>query len=212
MATVEDLVNRVAKLGLGEDEPDATEQALYLSFIQSVHDRVYGEVAKSYPTALLDSQEVEVTDGEGELDPAPFIIMQVTDTDNAKILEPTDLLTLEQENPDLDDTGTPDRFYVQGNMIGLDTDADTTLRVRHIPMPSTLTLTTELSALFIPAPFVDLLLWGAITQLAYDERDKGLVVEAQLCMKMYDQFFDPFWTWLAQSQPKQPLYVKACLP
>lgn len=212
MATVQDLVNRVAKLGLGEDEPDAAEQALYLSFIQASHNQLYGEVAESDVTTLLDSEDVTVTNGSGALAARPFIIKTVVDIDNKRALDPTDVLTLVKERPLLDATGKASRFYQKANAIKLDTNDSITARVWRMPMPQALTLTTNLSDLYIPEPYVDVLLWGALLQLAYDERDKGLVVEMQLCARMYDTFHGGFWNWLVKNQVREDLFVKPCMP
>lgn len=214
MPSIAEMIDKVAKLGVNEDTPDATLRAIYLGYIQSTYNEIYGEVAKNYPTMLLQNQTVALTSGSGTLGTRPFIVDAVFNTDeSSRQLEPTDLRTLRNLYPSMDATGFPSFFYISGFSTIKAYPADnSTLSVDYIPNPETLVDgTTGEADLIIPVPYQEMLVWGALRYLAYDERDKSVGAELGIVTAMYEKIKGDFLFWLKNYQVRKSISVQGYL-
>jgi len=214
MPSIAEMIDKVAKLGVNEDNPDATLRAIYLGYIQSTYNELYGEVAKSFPSMLLATQSVTLSSGAGTLTTKPFIVVNVYNTDEgSKPLEPTDYNTLRTLYPSLSNTGFPSYFYMSGfgTIKAYPTDGST-LSVDYIPNPTTLVdgTTTE-DDLIIPVPYQEVLVWGALRLISIDERDKAVGTELPIVNSMYEKLKGDFLFWLKNYQVRESVSVRGYL-
>lgn len=211
MPTVSSLLDSVKSLALvGSGNADDT--ARILRYMNMVYSEAYRVTAVSYPTLLLTSENVTITSGSGTLTAAPFRIERVKDTSNNEILKPTTRLDIEDLYPALDDTGAPAWYFVEGT-DGLRTYPvnSGTVQVRYIPRAGTLTSASAESDIKIPPEFHDLLLWGTLVYMAYDERDKSTGAEVNIAQSKYEIALNDFKTWLAFRQTGPKVRTKAVL-
>lgn len=201
----------MAKLGVNEDNPDVTERAIYLGYLQATYNELYGEVAATFPSALLALQNVTLSSGVGTLNPRPFQIVSVVDTtNNYGFVQPTTFSDYEATNPQLTPDSNPSWYWQEGlSNITTNSAANNVLRVSYIPNPGTLVDgTTGESDLFIPVPFQDVLLWGAMRYVRMDESDKMVGPELQSSATMYEVLKGNFFYWLKNGQVRQQTHAK----
>jgi hypothetical protein len=170
--------------------------------MQSTLNELYGEIAELFPTRLVTTQTVTITSGAGTFGTTPFIIRRVRDTGNSSTeLQPITLEDLDDRYPLLDSTGNP-AYYYQTALATINTypTNTTTLKVYYIPNPITLTTSTTETQLFIPAPYQEVLMWGALRLLMLDERDKAFVVSLQAVSAMYDKLSGDLKEWAQRQQ------------
>jgi hypothetical protein len=213
MPAIADMITKMAKLGLNEDNPSIALQTTYLTYIQSTWLELYGEMAKAFPSRLLASQTVTVTSGTGALSPIPFIMVSTRDVGNnlAKLQNIT-YSDLEDISPTLAVTGAPSYVYTTANnVIKTYPINSTSLRVTYVPRPIDLSLTTAEDDIPVPPPFQEVLMWGGLRLLNLDERDKNVGGEIQLAETMYQRLRGNFFSYLEQSQLGVDVRVKGYL-
>lgn len=207
------LIERVANQSLsGSASGDADATAMILGWIQSAYDEVWSQVATEFPTLLETTQSVTVTAGIGTLSPWPMSIGSVYDTTNKTFLTVTSFAEAEEADPELDNTGIADRYYVtQGTQLNLNAKSDIVARVRYVPFAGTLIGNGVESSIRIPPQYHDVLEWGALRYAAYDERDKGVAIELQATQTMFDKRLKDFLEWLRIHQPQPEARVQGYL-
>lgn len=204
MASVDDILTIVkdqSLVGAG----DATDDARVLRYLNLVYKQVYRETAESYPQLLLSSQSITQSNGSGTVN-SHYRIVSVKETGSNTFLKARTLPELEDEYPSLDDTGTPTRYYLDGlttiKTYPLD---NSTISVRYVPSPADLSSGGAESTIKIPPTFHDILIWGTIYYMAFDERDKSLGAEIGIAQAKYDMALNSYRRWLLMSQPRKPL-------
>lgn len=209
MPSITNIISMMAKLGVNEDSPDAALRSIYLTYVQSTYNEVYGEMASTFPTRLRATQDVTLVNGVGTLAVAPYQIIAVYNTsNNFAEVNPTTLDDQMEATPALADAGLPSSYWQDGLMTikGYPLD-NSTLRVLYIPNPSTLTESTLESDLVIPVPFQDLLTWGAMRYLRIDESDKQVGGELASCALMYEKLKGNLFYWLKNGQVRKTINV-----
>ena len=206
VSTLLETVKDLALVGAG----DAADDARVMGYMNHVYNEVYRRTAKIYPTLLLTSENVTMVSGAGTLSAAPHTIEHVKNTSNNKLLEPVNLLELEDMNSDLSATGSPSYYYMTGTTAINSYPADNaTLKVRYIPQSSTLETTTPESGIKIPPMYHDILIWGTLVYLGYDERDKASVQEVNTAQSKYELVMNDYLNWLNFMQPQEKRRTKA---
>ena len=204
MAAVDDILTIVkdqALVGAG----DATDDARVLRYLNLVYKQVYRETAESYPQLLLSSQSITQASGSGTVS-SHYKIVSVKETTGNTFLDPYTLPELEVEEPSLDATGTPNRYYLDGlTTIKTYPIDNSTILVRYVPSPSDLASGGAESTIKIPPAFHDLLIWGTLYYMAYDERDKSVGAEIGISQAKYDMALNSYRRWLLMSQTRKPL-------
>lgn len=203
MPTVSDLLDTIQDLAL-VGSGNSADDARVMRYMNLVYKEVYRRTAQQRPTLLLTSETVNITSGSGTMAATPFSVSLVKDTgnDNNK-LKPTTLPELEDEYPALDDTGAPAWFYfTSGTAIKTYPVNSTTLSVRYVPSVGTLTTTSAEADIKIPPEFHDVLLWGTLVYMAYDERDKSMSGEVNTAQSKYEIALADYQSWLMYGQTK----------
>jgi len=182
------------------------------AYFNTAYRDIYEKVAERYPWFVQDVQEVAVVDGEGEFETQPLHILSVYDLNGKRFLDPTDIATVEQQDPEFISSGNPSHFYV----LGFETlcswpQNDTTLRVRFTPNPSVLSNESAESDIKLQPVHHDVLIWGTLALLAYDERDKVVSAELAYTQTELDRAQDRMWRWFDAHAPKQKKQVRSYL-
>ncbi|TGT42778.1 hypothetical protein [Mesorhizobium sp. M8A.F.Ca.ET.165.01.1.1] len=202
-------VKELALVGVG----DGSDDDRLLRYMNLVYKEAYRRTAAIYPTLLLSQNTVTITDGAGVMSDIPFKVESVKDSGNGnRLLSPTTLPNLEDCHPNLSDVGSPSWYYFTGaKAIATYPVNSTTVKVRFIKSSGTLGVNDAENAILIPAEFHDLLIWGTLFYLAYDERDKAAGPEVQIAQSKYEIALADFTTWLTQNQPGPSKQTKAVL-
>jgi hypothetical protein len=202
VADILTIVKNQALVGSGSTADD-TRIMLYMN---RAYSEIYRETAKDYPQVLLTLENVALTSGAGTLTEAPLKIMSVRETASYNFLEPRTILEIERESPTLGDTGVPTWYYMTSRTAikGYPVD-NSTLAVRYVPSAGTLTSTSVEADVKIPPEYQDLLIWGTLLWMAYDERDKGFGTEIGTCQAKYESSMEAYKRWLMLSQPREKL-------
>jgi hypothetical protein len=184
---VDKLVTMVARLGTSEASPSVTRKAELLDYVNISYARLFQEIKQSGRHLLSATEIVAVTNGVGTLAANHAFILSVRDTGNgSRHLTPTDVEAVELEDPEDNNTGSPDRYYLTGlKTLNLWPRNTTTAKVRSVPMPTDLISGGDESTILIPPPYHAAIVWGAILWAVFDERDKGFNVEASLARQEY---------------------------
>lgn len=206
---VDKLVTMVARLGTGESSPSATRKAELLDYVNIAYGRLFQEIKQSGRHLLSSTQDVTVTAGVGTMNGNHAFILSVRDLGNSsRHLDPTDVEEVELLDPEDDNTGTPDRYYLTGlNTLNLWPRNTTTAKVRSVPMPTDLAIGADESTILIPPPYHASIVWGAILWAAFDERDKGFNVEVSFARQEYTREKGALIGFL-ERQSKRKLAVK----
>jgi len=206
---VDKLVTMVARLGTAESTPSSTRKAELLDYVNIAYGRLFQEAKQAGRHLLSATQEVTVTDGVGTLNGNHAFILSVRDLGNAsRHLTASDVEEIELLDPEEDNTGSPDRYYLTGlNTLNLWPRNDTTAKVRSVPMPTDLSLGADESTILIPPPYHSAIIWGAILWAVFDERDKGFNVEVSFARQEYAREKGALIGFL-ERQSKRKLAVK----
>lgn len=169
---VSEMLTLVANVSVNEDEPDSVLTARHLRYLNLAYNRIWTRIAKANGNILETTQSVTVTSGAGTLSPVPYKVQSVVDTTNGNILEFKNPLWLEEQNPDLDDTGTPKYCYISGSStLNVYPSSSITARVRYMPQITELTSSTTSANISLPAEHHQIIPVGALMWIFLDERD-----------------------------------------
>lgn len=189
---------------------DTTDDSRVMRYMNFVYKQVYRKTAEAYPQLLLTSQTITQASGSGTLSSAPYAIVSVKETGSNTFLKPYTLPELEESNPSLDETGTPNKYYMTSDTVIKTYPIDNSqIIVRYVPNPSELTSAGAESTIKIPPSFHDILVWGTLFYMAYDERDKSVGAEVGIVQAKYDDAMNDYKRWLFMSQPRKPLRTEA---
>lgn len=208
MPTVASLLDSIQSLALvGSGNADDT--ARVLRYMNMVYAEAYRVTASQYPTLLLTSENVSMNSGSGTMSAAPFAVQRVKNTSTNRILQARSKLDIEEDYPSMTDTGEPVYYYMEGT-TGLRSYPldNSTLQVRYIPSVNTLTSTGVEADIKIPPEFHEMLLWGTLVYMAYDERDKSASGEISIAQSKYEIALNDFKTWLAKQQTQTQMVTK----
>lgn len=211
MPSVNSLLNTIsdsALVGAG----DAADTARMLRYLNLAYQEAYRDTATEYPQVLLTTEDVTITSGAGTISAAPFAVRVVKDTATNRILNAVTLEELEEKYPALNGTGAPSYYYMTST-TGISTYPvnSTTVRVRYVPQAATLVDGDAESVIKIPPAFHDMLVFGTLLYMAYDERDKGLSQEVQIAKQRYEESKASYKTWLMLHQPRERMRTKPVL-
>jgi hypothetical protein len=213
MPDVSELLNTIKDLAL-VGAGDASDDSRVMRYMNLVYKEAYRRTAQARPTLLLDVMgNIAISNGSGTLTARPYAVTMVKDTgNNSNPLNATTLPELEEKAPALDATGNPDRYYLTGETtINTYPKNTTTVSVRYVPAAGTLTSDSVEADIKIPPEFHDLLVWGTLVYLAYDERDKGVGVEVQTAQSKYEIALADYQSWLLNGQVKATTRTKAIM-
>jgi hypothetical protein len=183
------------------------------AYFNMAYREIYEKVAERYPWFVQDTQDVVMTAGSGTFVTQPLTILSIRDVGNSLTeLCATDVLAVEKCDPGLDDTGKPDKYYVNGfTKLRSHPLNDTTLRVRYTPNPATLDNSSPESAIMLQPVHHDVLTWKTLKLMAYDERDKVVGAELAYNKEADEAAEDRMWRWFDAHAPKSSQPVKSYL-
>lgn len=209
MPAVSDILDTIKNLGL-VGIGDSVDDTRIMGYMNLVYKETYRKTAQQRPTLLLTTENVTITSGAGNLSVSPFAIRVVKDIDNGyKKLEPTTLPDLDDKDTDLTAAGPADWYYMTGTAaINTYPVNSTTLQVRYVPAANILTSTSAETDIKIPPEFHDILVWGTLIYLNFDERDKAMSGEVNLAQSKYELALGEFIQWLGEGQTREPLRTK----
>ncbi|MBR0721768.1 hypothetical protein [Bradyrhizobium manausense] len=209
MPTAAQLITNIRSLALvGTTGPG--DLARVETYMNMAYRDVYEKVAERYPWFVQETEDVAITDGHGEFVTQPLHILSVYDTVGKRFLDPTDIAAVEQKDPEFTSTGNPSEFYVLGfDQLCSWPQNDTTLRVRFTPNASILTNDSTEADIKLQPIHHDVLTWGTLKLMAYDERDKVVGAELTFNQQEMDRAEDRMWRWFDAHAPKKSKPVKS---
>jgi hypothetical protein len=212
MSTVNEILTTIQDLAL-VGSGNAEDTARVLRYINLVYKEAYRRTARQRPTLLLAQESVAITAGAGMMSANPFTVTMVKDTgNNSNVLNVITLPELEEEYPALDGIGSPNLYYFTGEkVINTYPVNDTTLSVRYVPSCNVLTAISTEADIKFPPEFHDMLLWGTLVFMAYDERDKTTGGELNTAQSKYEMALADFQSWLKLGQAKPVTQTKVVI-
>jgi hypothetical protein len=182
-------------------------------YFNMAYREIYEKVAEKYPWFVQGTQEVVMTAGSGTFATQPLTILSVRDVNRSLVeLTPTDVLAVEKCDPGIDDTGNPDKYYVNGfSNLKSHPLSNTTLRVRYTPNPVVLDNDSGEADIMLQPVHHDVLTWGTLKLMAYDERDKVVGAELAYNKEAHEAVEDRMWRWFESHAPKSRKPVKSYL-
>ena len=168
------IVQRIVDLCLNENAPDTDLQTKALGWFNDAYKEAYNVASSFAWVRLYDTNTVTITNGVGTLPYYPKRIIKVIDIPSKRQLKTSDIGYILDIDPGLTRTGTPARYYTNGDTtIQTHPTNSTSLRVISIRQPAELTLTSTEADIKIPPQHHELLVWGALVQGATYERGFG---------------------------------------
>lgn len=168
------IVQRVIDLGLNEDAPDTDLQNKALGWVNNAYKEAYNVAASYSWVRLYETNTVPITNGSGTLPFYPKRLLSVVDTNTKRQLKQSDIGYITDIDPGLVRTGSPARFYTEGDTtIKTHPTNSTSLRIVAIRQPAELTLTSPETDIKIPPHHHELLIWGAMSEAMMFERGFG---------------------------------------
>jgi hypothetical protein len=184
--TPSEIITQIARLSTGESIPDTNFTAIILGYVNRAYEDIYTSLCDLDYVRLQATQTVTVTSGTGTLAPEPFRIHSVVDTTNDRLLLPRHPLIIEEYDPDLDDTGSPAHYYLaSATSLKVHPSASITARVRYTPKITPLTSTGTENSIKFHKEYHELLIWGGLIRLSYDERDLRNPSEIAFVIQQY---------------------------
>lgn len=157
----QDLIQNVALLSNDESNPDSVQTATILKYLNIANDKVLSAVY-DLGRVFLSSVVTPTTSSYSTTLPDDFFfLLNVYDTTNNRKLDVKSIEDLEEDNPALDSTGTPTYYYLDGGAIHVYPQQEVGLKIRYIPVLSSITASTEESAIPYPKAYHDVLVAGA---------------------------------------------------
>lgn len=184
--TPSEIITNIARMSTGESTPGTDFTAIILGYVNRAYEDIYTSLCDLDYVRLQTTQTVTVTSGTGTLSTEPFRIHNVVDTTNDRRLTPRHPLLIEEYDPDLDDTGTPEHYYLSAaTTLRVHPGGSITARVRFTPKVTALTSSGAESTILFPKEYHELLVWGGLIRLSYDERDLRNAQEIGFVLQQY---------------------------
>jgi len=179
--TPEEILKQVASISAGDDSPDSSDTTRIMRYVNNGYRAVYRQTSEMNRNKLLTSEDVTITTGSGTMTIVPLSIEQVRDTTTDDFLEASDIEYIEKKlDEDIDDTGAPEIYYWNDTTtINTWPEDSTTIRVRYIPTPATLTSAGTEASILIPVAYHDILVEAALFYMYQDENDIRSISEIQ---------------------------------
>lgn len=185
------------------------DTAKLVNYLNMAYRRIYGRVVAEYPFYNQTTQNVSIVAGVGTPATKPLLILSLFDTATWCELKPTDVLAEEQCNPALDDEGSPNRYWMEGDAVHPYPTNSTTVRMRYVPDVEDLAADDDADAIIFPALFHDVLVWETALIIAYDERDKIVGAELAFTQDRAKEDWERLQSHLRLRAPRVEPKVKA---
>ena len=178
-------------------------------YLNKGYNLVFARCAKACPSLYRKTQDVTITDGEGEFDEPVHQVLNVFDRNSrfSKLCHRT-TDSVEETDPGLTATGNPESYDIRFGGLATYPVNSTVLKVPYIPVPTALTANTPEAEILIPVVHHEVLEWAALYTLAYDERDKLVGTEVQFTKATFDSLMDSLTLFLLGLRPADETRVK----
>lgn len=213
MPSVQQLIDNVKNLSLVGATGSVDVIPRIEAYFNMAYREVYEMAAERYPWFVQTTQDVPVVSGSGTFFTNPLHILSVRDVNNSLAkLNPTDVLTVEDNDPAFSATGKPSKFWVNGfDKIFSYPFTDTTIRVRYTPNADILTSESVEGDIKLQPVHHDVLVWGTLKLMAYDERDKIVGAELAYNKDAHNEVLERMWRWFDAHAPKETKPIKSYL-
>lgn len=181
-----------------------------LRYLNKGYALVYARCAKACPSLYRKTQDVTITNGEGDFAEAVHKVLAVFDKNNGyRKLDHRTTADVECDDPGLTATGNPCSYDVRFGGLATYPLNSTVLKVPFIPPPASLTDSSQEGEILIPVVHHEVLEWAALFTLAYDERDKLVGSELQFTQAAFETRMDSLVLFLLGLRPAQETRVKS---
>lgn len=200
---VQEIIKRIAKLALnGDIVDDATQTSDVLGYINAVYRDISTSLLSETDSRNHKTSDYTVTNGLTTITPIPYKIFNVVDINTEKKLNLVNINRIEEVDPLISKAGEPDSYYFTQNTLKTYPSNDTKIRVRYVNTPQDLTLSSTEAEIAIPAAYHEILVWGALYYMAYDERDFQQALELQVTAGNFDSWKDRLSAYYYYNQYK----------
>lgn len=188
---VQQILNNVARLSIGLDEPTSDDTGVYLEYLNLAHLELFRKTAAMNPLIAVVQKDGTTADGAGEikLGVLPFEIVQVYNTTGARTLAHSSYGELRKRYPAWDAATSPQYWYVGpssdgvGQSVRVYPKADgQTIRVLYTAQPALFTADTLEAAIPYPPAFHNVLVDGTCYYLFQGESAFKDAVKIQMAV------------------------------
>lgn len=175
---VKEIVNLVANLSIGLEDPTSDDQDIFLKYVNLVHFELYGKTVANNPFITVLSETLNVVDGvAANTAVAPFIFKNVCLV-GGTTLNKTSADAIFSKDPTLKSVGLPSLWYFFNGKINIYPRATQAIVVRYTPSPLPFTLLTIEADIPYPSISHQVLIDGAAYYLYQSEA--GFKAEGKL--------------------------------
>lgn len=160
---VNELRSRIIDISHNESAPDTDLQTKALQWLNAAYHEIMNELSPFMPRYLEESVTLS-TDADGAVALPTNVerIMRVIAPHTNSVLQETIQSTVWDIDPVLEQSGTPQRFYVQNSQLFIHPKAQTDIKVLYIKKINDLELNGTEESVLLPAHFHYALVWGAL--------------------------------------------------
>jgi hypothetical protein len=167
---VKEILALVSDLSIGLDEPTASDMAIYLKYLNLVHNELFRKVAAFNPKVPITREELNANDGIlPALQSFPSLIRSIYQKDKNKSLVSSSFDRILGYDPGLVNNGDPQFWYFSENKICVSPKYTGVIGVVYVPSPESLTLDTLSDDIPYPALYHSVLVDGTCYYLFQGE-------------------------------------------
>lgn len=185
------IISRIAKLALNSDITNDSElTADVLDYVNATYRDITTSLLSETNSSNQKILDYPVVNGTSTLSPIPYKLFNVVDVNTKKKLKLINIQEIEAVDPLMEAEGAPDSYYMLQDTVRTYPANDTTIRTRQASIPEDLTLSTTEDQIMIPPEYHEVLVWGALYYMAYDERDFQQALELQVTATNFTSWKD----------------------
>lgn len=184
---ISQMIALMGNLSVGLDNVTREDQNIFLQYLNLAHFELYQDTANINQDIFIN--EVVVSNyNVATLSHIPFLIISAFDVTNRNSLEESSLSDILHDDPIFTDTGYPESFFVQKNLLNFHPiqTSNVTMNVWYAPQPQSLTLATAEVDIPYPTAFHPVLVDGALRYLFQDEAGFKNPVQHQAADKRWE--------------------------
>jgi len=166
-----DILNLMGTLSIGNDNITASEQAIFLQYLNLAHFELYQGTANLNQNLLIrENLSNEEGSNEIELSQMPFLVNSVYISSLKQKLTRLSMADVIERDPDLSETGSPEYYFVQNNIVQFYPvqTAIFPIVAWYTPNPSSFTIATLEADIPYPVSYHPVLADGGLYYLFQD--------------------------------------------
>lgn len=166
-----ELIEMMAKIGGGIDNPPDDEKAIYLKYLNVAYFEIYRKTALINPYIIFEHEQINCVDGKASnTDHKPFTIRTVYKVSGNRKLKQLNVESLLDKDPGLTQSGSePIGWFFESNSINTYPKFNGTIGIRYSKSPEYLNMNSGSNDIPFPEIYHSCLFDGACYYLFQDE-------------------------------------------